>query len=187
MPDWPNEGEWRRVSKEKRGRFDERAAQGQWASVLLPIREVQLVEPDRVGGLLVVPVLLVVDRHAIPRRRRRIFGVVESRSYPVERDRLEQELIVRGALDLEYKVVPGICQRIAGDARRVPGLAGIVPDVPFVAAGDAAFMSPNVGVAAHELVYIELQSLRDAEIFHVKIDIVGEVVEVGDDRLVVVR
>ena len=151
---------------------------------VLPVGEVQFVEPDRVGRLLVVSVLLIVDGHAIPRGRRGILVVVESRSHSVECDRLEQELIVRGALDLKNEMVPGICHRIAGNASRMPLLAGIVPDVPLVAPSDPAFMSPNVGVAVNELVDIELQRLRDAEIFDVKIDIVGEVVEVGDDRMV---
>ena len=81
-------------------------------------------------------------------------------------------------------MVPGTCQRIAGNASRVPLLTGIVPDVPLIATGDPAFVPPNVGLATDELVDIELQCLRDAGIFNIKINIVGEVVEVGDDRLV---
>src|ERR1700722_3549537 len=150
----------------------------------LPIAEVQLIEPDGVAGLLVVAVLLVVDGHAIPRGCGGILVVVESGRVSVERDRLEQELIVGGALDLNNEMVPGVCYGIAGDTGWVPGPSGIVPDVPLIATGDAAFMSPNVGVAANELVDIEFQRLRDAEIFDVKIDVVSEVVKGRDDRLV---
>src|ERR1700723_2791426 len=41
------------------------------------IGEVQLVEPDRVGRLPVVAILLVVDGHAVPRRGSGALVVVE--------------------------------------------------------------------------------------------------------------
>ncbi len=83
-------------------------------------------------------------------------------------------------------MVPGFRHWIASHAGGMPGLAGIVPDVPLIASGDPAFVAPNIGIAIDELVDVELQCLRNADILHVKIDVVGKVVKVGDDRVVVV-
>jgi len=47
-------------------------------------------------------------------------------------------------------------------------------------------MSPDVGVAADELVDVELQGLRDLEVCDVEVNVIDEVVEVGDDFVAVV-
>ena len=93
-------------------------------------------------------------------------------------------MIVRGALDLQNEMVPGIGKGVARYASRVPCLTGIIPDVPLIATRYPAFMPPNVGIAINKLVDIELQRLGGAKIIGVKIDIVGEIVDVGDNRVV---
>src|SRR5579862_3167462 len=55
----------------------------------LPVGERQLVQPNRIGLLLVVAILLIVERDAIPRGRGWGLVVVQGRSLTVQRDRLE--------------------------------------------------------------------------------------------------
>jgi hypothetical protein len=56
-------------------------------------------------------------------------------------------------------VIPGIIDWIAGNTGRNPLLIDVVPDVPLVASGDTAFMSPDKSQAIKKLVYIKLKSL----------------------------
>src|ERR1017187_10870510 len=92
----------------------------------LPVSEGQLVQPDRIGLLPRVAVLLVVDSNAIPRRRGRSFIVVQRRGLAVQRNRLEQKVIRRGSLYLNDQVVPRVVHGITGNPGRMPLLSGIV-------------------------------------------------------------
>lgn len=147
----------------------------------LPVCKRQLVEPDGIWFLLVVPILLIVDRDPIPGRWRRTLVVVECRGLSVERNRLEQEMVIRGPLDLNYEMIPRVARGIACHSSRMPFLARIVPDVPLMAALDPALVSPNVGLAVNKLVNIKLQSLRDTGITYVEVNVVREVVHTRDD------
>jgi hypothetical protein len=53
----------------------------------------------------------------------------------------------------------------------------IVPSVPLVAAVNSALMTPDVGLAVHKLVYVELQGLRVTGISNPEIHVIGEVVQ----------
>ena len=53
----------------------------------------------------------------------------------------------------------------------------VVPCVPLMTAGDAAFVSPYEGHSVEELIDIEFQSLRSFQIAAVKINVVSEIAE----------
>src|SRR5579862_2899785 len=59
-------------------------------------------------------------------------------------------------------------------------LPGVAPGIPFVAAGNPAFMAPNKGFAVNELVDVELQCLRGSVVTEIKPDVVSEVMQRGD-------
>src|SRR5579864_7773097 len=150
----------------------------------LPVGERHLVQPDRIRLLLVIAVLLVVDGDAIPSGRSWSLVIVQRCSLTVQRDRLKQKMIVRCSLRLNDKVVPRIVHGIARYPGGMPLLAWIIPDVPFIPSGDAAFVSPDEGLTIDELIDIELQRLRSTYIGRVEIDVVGEVMDVGNDGVI---
>ena len=76
-------------------------------------------------------------------------------------------------------MVPRAADWVAGNSGRHPLMIDVIVDVPFMAAGDSALMSPNVGFPAGELVNVELQTLRDTGIFHPEIHVIGETVKSG--------
>src|SRR5712691_7351259 len=78
-------------------------------------------------------------------------------------------------------MVPGIVHRIAGHTCRNPFLTWIVPDVPLVSSNNPAFVAPNERLAIDELIDIELQRLGGADIGSKKIDVIGKVVDVGNN------
>jgi len=87
-------------------------------------------------------------------------------------------------------MVPGIVFRIAWNPRSNPLLVHVVVSVPFMAASDAAFVSPNVALAVLrtcELINVELESLRIRDVFRVKINVIDEVVSVVGERVLIVR
>lgn len=94
---------------------------------------------------------------------------------------------VRSSLDLNDQMVPLIVERLARHSRRMPLLPGIIPNVPFVAAGNAAFVSPNVGFAVDELIDIELKGLGSADVVAEEIYIVDKVVRPGVDAVIGIR
>jgi len=69
-------------------------------------------------------------------------------------------MIVGSSLAPGCQVVPGIVVGIAGDACGMPLLSRVIPDVPFMAAADTTFVAPDEGLAVHELVDIEFESLE---------------------------
>src|SRR6266496_1816779 len=81
-------------------------------------------------------------------------------------------------------MIPGVALGIAWYSAGHPMLLLIIPCIPFVAAGDAALMTPNIRLAADELVDIELHRLRDAGISHPEVNVIGEVMQVRNDGLV---
>src|SRR5436853_7517831 len=88
-------------------------------------------------------------------------------------------MIVGRALHLDGQVIPGIVVGIAGDAGGMPLLSLVVPDVPLMAAGDTTFVSPDEGLAVHELIDIELESLGGGDISDVEVDVLSETVGGG--------
>src|SRR4029077_3391125 len=79
-------------------------------------------------------------------------------------------------------MVPRVVYRIAGNAGREPFLPLIVPNIPFVPARNAAFMSPDKGLAVDKLVDVELQRLRNAYVGCIEVDVVREIANVWYDR-----
>src|SRR5580692_6118962 len=66
-------------------------------------------------------------------------------------------------------------------------LVDVVPDVPFVAAGNTAFMAPDEAQIIEELVHVELNRLGEPKVGSVEPHVVSEVVERGNQRVIVVR
>ena len=152
--------------------------------MFLPIAEVQIVEPHGIGRLLKIPILLIINGHAIPVGRSWTLIVIESRSLSIQRDGLKQQVIVRCALHRNRQVVPCIRHWIARNACGMPGLAGIVPNIPLVPTRDAALMAPDKGQSIHELIDVELQRLRNAGILNIKIHVINEVMQIGHHRAI---
>ena len=96
-------------------------------------------------------------------------------------------MAIRCALNLKGHVIPLIVERIAANARRVPLLILVVPDIPLIPSRDAALMPPDEGVAVHKLIDIELKCLRQPEVIRKKVDVVDEVVRLAIDAVAVVR
>src|SRR3954464_616043 len=84
-------------------------------------------------------------------------------------------------------MIPCPADRIAGHSGRHPLVIYVVIDVPLVPASNPALMSPNVGFSASELINIELQRLRHTRIFHPEVNVIGEIVKGGIQRLFCVR
>ena len=84
-------------------------------------------------------------------------------------------------------MVPRTTDWVAGNSGRHPLVIHVVVDVPLVTAGDSALMPTNIRFPTGELVNVELQSLRNAGIFHPKINVVGESVKTGIKSMFGVR
>src|SRR5580693_5593895 len=67
---------------------------------ILRVSERHIIQPNRIGLLLVVAILLVVNRDAVPTAGSWILVVIQRGSLTVQRDRLEQQLIARCSLRL---------------------------------------------------------------------------------------
>lgn len=96
-------------------------------------------------------------------------------------------MTVRSALNMDGQVVPSIVQRIARHSGRTPLLSGVVPNIPFVPASDPALVSPNIRLAAYELIDIEFNGLCGADVISEKIYVVDKVMRSGVDAIVGVR
>ena len=62
---------------------------------------------------------------------------------------------------------------------------GIIPDIPFVAAGDAAFVAEDEAHAIEELIHVELKRLGETEGAAVEVNIISEIV-IGIHLVVIV-
>src|SRR3954465_6366798 len=98
----------------------------------------ELVDIYQEGFFVVVAVDLVINCDPIPVPAGRSVIAVQRRSLAVQRDGFEQQMIIRGALHVDGQVVPGIANRIAGNAALYPVFARIVPSVPLMATSDPA-------------------------------------------------
>lgn len=152
-----------------------------------PVGEREFVQPDGVGLLLVVAILLIVDRDSIPSRWRRALVVIQRRGLAVQRDGLEQQMIVRCSLNLNQQVVPGVVDGIAGDSCWAPLLSGVVPNMPLMSASDSALVSPDKRLTVNKLIDVELEGLRDTQIGRKEVNVVGEIVDVRNDGVVGIR
>jgi hypothetical protein len=79
-----------------------------------------------------------------------------------------------------------IVEWIASYSRGMPLLSGVVPNIPLVATRDSAFVTPNIGLAVHKLIDIELNRLRGANVIAKKINVVYKVVRLGVDAIVAI-
>src|SRR5579872_2218232 len=84
-------------------------------------------------------------------------------------------------------MVPGVVERVARYSRWNPSLVQVVPNVPLISSGDPAFVSPDVPQVVEELVDIELHRLRQPQVASPKINIVSEVVQCRNQRVILVR
>src|SRR5260370_36904560 len=80
-------------------------------------------------------------------------------------------------------MVPCAAQRMARASGWDPLASNVVVDIPRVAACESALMPPNEGVPADELVDVELKRLGDTCIGDPEINVIGEVVECGYERM----
>ncbi len=63
----------------------------------------------------------------------------------------------------------------------------VIPNIPFVAAGDATLMTPDERLSIDELVDVEFQRLRSGQIVSVEIYVIDEMAQAWHDRATVVR
>ncbi len=80
-------------------------------------------------------------------------------------------------------MIPLVVLWPAANSGRVPCLFRIIPNVPLVAASDAALVPPDVRLAIQKLVDIELQGLRGSQVLRKKVNIIDKVVGVGVDAV----
>src|SRR5215469_13045480 len=152
------------------------------------VSEVEIVHVHGVRRLPGVSVHLVVDGDSPPPGRRGgSIGPIQRVSLAVERDRLIQQLIVRGSLHLDRKMVPRILVGGTGDTRWYPLRLNVVPDVPFIPTTHPTLVSPREAHTVEELVHVELKCLRRTQIGAVEIDIVGKCVQRRDQRVIRIR
>ena len=152
----------------------------------LPVTEIHLVEPDGVIRHVSVPVLLVVDRDAVPAGITWIPVNVQGRGLPIESDGFEEQTAARRPLDLEHNMIPAIIVRVAGNSGRHPLLVHVVISIPLVPAGNAALVTPDERLPTNKLVDVEFQSLRVSETLGIKIRFVHKVVQLGNQGVVTV-
>src|SRR5689334_20970847 len=145
----------------------------------LPESEMQFVQINSVGRLLVIPVHLEVESDAVPSGRSRGVGIVlvDVMSDAVQSDRLVQQIVVRGALHLDGQMIPGVVYRVAGDAAADPLVVSVVPDIPLMAAGDAALVSPNEAPRLKECADVKFQNLGQRQVTGKEVNVVDEVLE----------
>src|SRR5579864_200498 len=96
-------------------------------------------------------------------------------------------MAIGSALHLNGQMIPLIVERIARHSGRMPFLPRIVPNVPLIAARNAAFVSPNVRFAVDKLIDIELQGLRRVDVIAKKIYVIDKVVRLGVNAVVAIR
>ena len=147
----------------------------------LPHGEVNFVEPDRVIGHLAVAVLLIIDGDRVPACLARRTIDVKSVSNAIQRDGLEQQVAAGSPLDLNDQMIPSIVFRVARNTSSDPLLVDIVVGVPFVAAGNAALVTPDVALAAggaHELIDVELKGLGIRHAVRIEVNVIDEVMSV---------
>jgi len=69
----------------------------------------------------------------------------------------------------ESPMVPAVAQRVQAIPVEIQWLLGLSQTAQTLAAGYAAFVSPDVGPSLHELINVELQRLRRSSISAIKI------------------
>src|SRR6185437_3710982 len=121
--------------------------------------EIELVQVDGVRRPRRVSVELVVDCDPVPAGCARHFVMVEGGCVSIKRNRLEQQLIIRGSLDADDEMVPRPTHRVAGNSSGHPFFMNIVIHVPLVPASDSALMPPNERESARKLIDVEFHCL----------------------------
>src|SRR6266542_502704 len=128
----------------------------------------------------------IIDGHAVPVGGIRGLVMVQGRGVAIQGNGLVQQLIVRCALNTDDQVVPGAAHRVARNSGRNPLVMDVVIDIPLVPTGDTALMSPNEGVTTGELIDIEFKPLGDTWVADPEVNLIGEIVERGNQRVAVV-
>jgi len=106
---------------------------------------------------------LIVDGDSVPLGRTRVLVLVDCVRDSIQGDRFVEQTVVGRPLYLNDHVIPGIALRRARNTRGNPPFVHVVIDVPFVAAGDAALVTPYeplAELAPHELVDVKFERLR---------------------------
>ncbi len=83
-------------------------------------------------------------------------------------------------------MVPGIAVRVARYSRWGPVSVLSVPHIPLVAARNSAFVAKDKAHVVEKLIDVKLKSLREPEIISIEVNVVGEVVQPGNGRLIIV-
>ena len=139
--------------------------------------EGKFIQVNWIRNLVPVAVHLIIDGDTVPAGAGSwCIGSVYITRLAIQRDGLEQELAARSSLHIDHQVVPGVAYGIAGNPARHPMASRIAPGVPFVAASDPAFVTPDVRLPPEELVDIKLQRLRIGGVSDPKPHVVGEIV-----------
>ena len=147
-----------------------------------------IIQVRVVGILSRIPVHLEIDCDAIPIGRGPVLkGPVQVRSLTIERDRLVRHVVIRSTLHFDRDVIPGVAVWVTGNSRLHPFRVLVITNVPLIPGGNAAFVAKNKSHSAEELVNVELERLRGAEVVDIKIDIVGEVVHRWNQAAVAVE
>ena len=89
-----------------------------------------------------------------------IVVLIELAGHAIQRNGLVEQLIACSALNLNRQMVPRIVNRIARNASWNPVGGDVVPDVPFVAACNAAFVTPDKADVIEKLIDVEFNCLR---------------------------
>src|SRR5258708_4543389 len=110
-------------------------------------------------------------------------GPVDLVGYPVQSDGLIQQIVVRCPLYVDRQMIPGVALRLARNTGGRPLLVLVVVDVPFVPARNTTFVAKDETLVVKELVDVKLQSLRKSQIISIKVNVVGEVMQSGDQRM----
>lgn len=132
-----------------------------------------------------VSVLLIIDGHSIPTDcGTRAVVLIEARRFSVQGDRLVQQLIARSSLYLDRQMIPGITDRVACHTGGYPALVEVVPNIPLIAAGNAALVAPDESEIVEELVHVELDCLRRSKIASPEIHVVREAMQRRNNGMV---
>src|SRR5215813_9810093 len=146
----------------------------------------QFVDVNAVRRYLLIAIDLIVDGDTVPARACRRVVTIKSCRLAIQRNCVEEKFASGGALNLKGQMVPGIADWVARDASWDPVFLLIIPSVPLISPKNPAFMTPYIRLAADELVDIKLKRLRVVNISYPEVNVVGEVVQVGDDGLICV-
>ena len=148
------------------------------------IVKVQLIQIDRIVFLCAVSVHLVIDGHAVPTGVGGRIVTVHLGGDVIQRDGNEVDVVIRGTFGLDDEMIPGAALGIARNSALHPMHGLIVPSVPLVPTSNAALVPPDIGLSIDELIDVEFQGLRNRRVSNIEINVVCELVIIGNALLV---